>query len=457
MRCFSSPIRLLPVLLLLSSLWPPSVAQAQQQQQATTADRDLSDLSTPTLLEQGQEPFETLDFDEVSTGVLYDRANVLSEAEKYTGQQGSATISYGSWEQLYVEMEKGQVSPMGQLPKLESLREDAVARVVQDGVVPIVVMDLQYDKIKETAIEDGLIERQGDHLYDISGSSETPYQQRSVFTASVIGETVRDRTVTFALDSRLYAGNLPHGNPDYFEVNLGDGSGFQRASFGDEITASYASDGMKTGRLRAHYSANGSFESAFTFEVQSLSTPGCDEKWGLEPGPDLGPIYIPPEELYRLGYDGLFTGSHGTYKGEPALFNACAFYGAGHTSIEKPLILVEGFDINGTLDIPTLYSQYGELAEGLRSIGFDVIILNFYDAKTYIQRNSEALITLIEDINALKTSREPNVVVGASMGGIVARYALSKMETNGREHETATYVSFDSPHRRANIPLGLQY
>jgi hypothetical protein len=31
------------------------------------------------------------------------------------------------------------------------------------------------------------------------------------------------------------------------------------------------------------------------------------------------------------------------------------------------------------------------------------------------------------------------------------------METNDREHETNTYVSFDSPHRKANIPLGLQY
>jgi hypothetical protein len=48
-------------------------------------------------------------------------------------------------------------------------------------------------------------------------------------------------------------------------------------------------------------------------------------------------------------------------------------------------------------------------------------------------------------------------VVGASMGGLIARYALAYMEQEGFEHGTRLYLSFDSPHRGANIPLGIQY
>jgi hypothetical protein len=43
------------------------------------------------------------------------------------------------------------------------------------------------------------------------------------------------------------------------------------------------------------------------------------------------------------------------------------------------------------------------------------------------------------------------------MGGLIARYALSYMEDNSLDSETRLYISFDAPHRGANIPISLQY
>jgi len=222
---------------------------------------------------------------------------------------------------------------------------------------------------------------------------------------------------------------------------LGDGKGFRRASFGDRLTATYASNGVKTGRVRAYFSDGSQLGGAFTMQVESVPEAPCGRTWGT-PG---------------ATQKSAFAASDDAYEGKKAYFTACAIYGDGHSSLEKPLILAEGFDIFGKLDINQIYDDYDELANGLTDMGFDVIILNFFKAQTYIQRNSEALITLLRDVNEDKTTREPNVVVGASMGGIVARYALMKMEVDGEEHETATYISFDSPHEGANIPLGLQY
>jgi hypothetical protein len=58
---------------------------------------------------------------------------------------------------------------------------------------------------------------------------------------------------------------------------------------------------------------------------------------------------------------------------------------------------------------------------------------------------------------------EQNVILGLSMGGLVARYALADMEKQRRvnpiasnQHETRLLITHDSPHKGANTPLGLQ-
>lgn len=43
------------------------------------------------------------------------------------------------------------------------------------------------------------------------------------------------------------------------------------------------------------------------------------------------------------------------------------------------------------------------------------------------------------------------------MGGLVGRYALAYMEANDIDPRVRNFISFDSPQKGANIPLGLQY
>ena len=54
-----------------------------------------------------------------------------------------------------------------------------------------------------------------------------------------------------------------------------------------------------------------------------------------------------------------------------------------------------------------------------------------------IRDNARLLIKIIDWVNAEKItagSEEPNIVLGESMGGLVARYALRTMELEGRPH-----------------------
>ena len=157
-----------------------------------------------------------------------------------------------------------------------------------------------------------------------------------------------------------------------------------------------------------------------------------------------------------------------------------AYFGEGEYEIfldvvdgilDNPIIVLDGFDPGDSRDISGLYASLsfgGEnMADILRDEGYDIVILNapqyVTDGKEidggadYIQRNALVLVSLIEEINAQKEGDNELVVLGPSMGGLIGRYALAYMEENSIPHETRLYISFDSPHRGANIPISLQY
>ncbi|MDN3492943.1 T9SS type A sorting domain-containing protein [Winogradskyella bathintestinalis] len=147
--------------------------------------------------------------------------------------------------------------------------------------------------------------------------------------------------------------------------------------------------------------------------------------------------------------------------------------------LDKPIIVVDGFDPGDTRNISGIYNLLNfagtdgdqNLADLVRAQGFDVVILNFptyvraEDGETidggadFMERNAMLLVELLNTINLDKAGNSPeqNVIIGPSMGGIIARYALNYMESNSLDADTRLYISFDSPHHGANVPIGLQH
>lgn len=139
--------------------------------------------------------------------------------------------------------------------------------------------------------------------------------------------------------------------------------------------------------------------------------------------------------------------------------------------LDNPIIVLDGFDPGDARDITGLYNSLSfggqNMADILRDEGYDIVILNAPQYITggkdidggadYIQRNAMVLIEMINYLNNEKVGDEELVVLGPSMGGLIARYGLAYMEQNSMDTETRLYISFDSPHRGANIPISLQY
>ncbi len=139
--------------------------------------------------------------------------------------------------------------------------------------------------------------------------------------------------------------------------------------------------------------------------------------------------------------------------------------------LNKPIIILDGFDPGNSSGIGDIYASLSydglNFADILRAEGFDIVVLDNPVYSTggklidgggdYIQRNAMVLIALIQKLNQDKIGEEELVVIGTSMGGLVAQYALGYMENDGLNAQTRLFVSFDAPHRGANIPISLQY
>ncbi|MFE7709874.1 hypothetical protein ACFU6I_29710 [Streptomyces sp. NPDC057486] len=153
---------------------------------------------------------------------------------------------------------------------------------------------------------------------------------------------------------------------------------------------------------------------------------------------------------------------HGTYshQGKIATGTAHVFLAPGHRNLERPLILADGFNY-GPSDLPGLWEHFdkkegGRFLTRLRDSGIDVILLGFDERHTYIQANAGVAAACIDRAAAERIGSEPLIVGGVSMGGMITRYALARMESENLDHQTGTYFSWDTPHNGAWIPLILQ-
>ncbi|MEU6967220.1 hypothetical protein AB0A71_05645 [Kitasatospora aureofaciens] len=186
-------------------------------------------------------------------------------------------------------------------------------------------------------------------------------------------------------------------------------------------------------------------------------------------GADLTPEEV-AELAAGLSHDVLFTTEIGAPGGRVPDTTwplpggeAAVYYGNGRTRLEKPFLFADGFNY-GKSDLPALFAHFNTPYEEdrpgffdqLLTRGHDIVLIGFDERHARIQHNARAATAAIQQAGAERTGTKPLTVGGVSMGGIVTRYALAKLENEGVDHGTGTYLSWDSPHNGAWIPLILQ-
>ncbi|MDC0675734.1 hypothetical protein [Nannocystis radixulma] len=160
-------------------------------------------------------------------------------------------------------------------------------------------------------------------------------------------------------------------------------------------------------------------------------------------------IQLPPEDYT------LWEFSNGSQPGGMAW----VFYAKGKTSLTKPVILSDGFHAGETV-LADMWKgmELGEypFVSQLRARGHDVIILGYKDCTASILDNAEIAQQCLMRTIAERVGGFPLTVGGFSMGGLITRLMLAKMETQRMMHETSTYICYDSPHHGAWMPIAMQ-
>jgi hypothetical protein len=136
----------------------------------------------------------------------------------------------------------------------------------------------------------------------------------------------------------------------------------------------------------------------------------------------------------------------------------------------RPFIIIPPYRPSVQLmSLSKYYDQfnYSGIIDELASRGYDVIFIKQKPGNASLEAAGDYLASFIKHVNSKKSEDYPNenwenIVMGYSMGGQIARYALKKMEKQHMDdirnphHHTRLYIPFDSPHHGANIPMFTQ-
>ena len=375
-------------------------------------------------LHRALQPLERL----AHTGVLYDRVVPLAHLEKLDGSASAPVTDLATWRQAYDELRRASVAPPTS-PDLEAVVDRARA-AQRAGVIPLALIDRAFDRVRPGALADGAIVAEGGQITHAEPSALIP--ARAFVATALVPGTFRGASVTFVLDPADIHADQPVG-PGALSIDFDDGAGARAVAPGEPVHVTYAAAGRHVLALSLARMDGTVSRSRFAFDVTALATP--------------------------LPNDTLHVTATVPYQGAYGAGDAYEYLAPGHTSLVNPIVFIEGFDLDNSMNWDELYQLLNQqnLIETLRAEGFDLVVLNFADATLPVQENGLLVAQLVQQVEAKISPATTLALVGASMGGLCSRYALDWLETQGIPHRVRTWVSFDGPQTGAVIPLGLQY
>ena len=420
--------------------------------------------------------YQHVDRSFVTTGLLLDYGLLFADVAKFNGTlQSNNYVNRTIWSSLYSSLYFMTFNTNATLTAPANVNTLINNYLVQDGavlssasistsylaqnnsIVNLIGLHYQYEQFKTTAATGNLVNVVNGQIYDTHNRPSTPYEIHDAFAITSTTTNLQGNTHTFRLRTDLFLRNNSKSITS-FQADFGDGLGMRTVGIGSDISISYSSDGAKNLVFSISYSDGQTLQSQTTVNV-SGTTRTCNTcRFSNPPAPLIFPngsnFPLPPTQMGTASVTVATAGTDGI--------------------LDKPLIFVEGFDplnqydyyslldptIVGNLTIQVNVDFQGEtLAQLLEANNYDLVFVNFNNNSDDIKKNAYIVENLIYWVNqqvVANGSTNKNVVVGASMGGLVARYALRDMELRNVNHNTRLYCSLDSPHQGANVPLGFQ-
>lgn len=441
-------------LICLALLFASTTTQAQNIN--TTLAQDINYVFNPLeknriphsiLIDYGFDLIDVTQFDGVLRSTNY--VNTKRYSQIYTTLVSSVTAYNIS----------GIASPTQELDEWKTLQAQSNDAAITANKASVVLNGLLYNyaKLNPNALTNNKI-RVSNGQYDdkyIGGVWQNPYDQKLAFAMAAPVLYINKAHVEASLPATLWHSNTTVTKID---INFGNGSGYKSLLNNSIATTTYTSTGNFTWTYRIRLS-NGQYKYCRQKVIVNEASTNNQAR-----NPACGALDIEVITATKA-FQGVF--------GSATLQIA---NGSADCKLRKPLIVVEGLDTGllaqagsiGDLDIRSFFNAVDNsnsidlrnLITNNTAFDYDVVYVNWDAGTDFIQRNAYVLEAVIDWVNTEKASNgstTENVVLGQSMGGVIARYALRDMENNNEDHDTSLYVSHDAPHQGAHIPPGILF
>jgi hypothetical protein len=420
----------------------------------------------------------------VTTGLLRDYGIDFLNLDNYTGTalNDSNFVGLDEWRLLYASLYSDHINANGNFLALDTLNRLFTSKSQTASPINFVTLFYNYQSFVPNAVTSNLIRVTNGQLFDVAGRPQSPYTNNYLFASAPLQQAAFIGANQILFSSSLFFGNTgktissiqvdPKGTGTYQTASLNvpfnvtyDTSGFYTVNV--KITYTDATIELSHTKLTIYSSANGALafnKNNFASTFKGTGPPYLEEPFIFGTNPSVSHP-IPATKAY-MGVLG-----QGDYTVDLSVNNNTG-------KIKKPLIIVDGFDPDGSFtysgeyltrigyDINYGYPNYFSFPIPLNGINgldnsnsYDLIYLHWKNGTDYIQRNAYLLEALIQYVNtqkALNGSAEQNVILGFSMGGLITRYALRDMEINNIPHQTRLFISHDAPYWGANVPVAAQ-
>jgi hypothetical protein len=411
--------------------------------------------------------FQRLEKNRVPNGLLLDYALEFTNLSNFNGTllTDSNKVMSAEFGEIYNTLYLSRIHSNGftlQNPSLlDSLwfSQRAYGKIVLSGLF------YNYSRFRDDAAQNNLIAIQNDQVVDryVKGVWQDPYQSERVFAVAPSIEFYEGKNLQVILPVNLWQTNAA-GEVSGLSIDLGDGQGYRAITVGQPITVNYADTGTKEWIYRLQLTSGQYLYSHSQVRIQkAIVEEGCANCRFGATNPDTIP-FTANEPFQGLAGTGFIT----------------IRYRDADRGLRRPLIVVEGFDPGhitspelrfGTSTIDNFYQNVSVLTSGSTALEniitnfpeYDIIYVDWDNGTDWLQRNGRLLETIINWVNA---NKEPlpgggvadNVILGQSMGGVIARWALRDMETRlGQQHHTRLFISMDAPQQGANVPVAYQH
>lgn len=400
--------------------------------------------------------FQHLDKSKVPHGFLRDYAFELADLDIYNGRELNDTnyVNRIAFENLLRTIRSSSV---GAKPFNvdEVLAQQYSLSERGKGIMGVILY--QYSYIREDALTNHLIRYENEQVFDnqVNGVWQNPYVTGYTMGFSAQDTIFYGSRINYSFPSSIWKSNMPSIK---VEFDADDGRGYVVVTSGVNFWATYSSTGIKHLKMRAKL-ANGSYlycHSLVKVVTDDVITRGEANRVLADDYEDI---------TAALPFEGV------TAKGRISYLYS--LYNPG--KITKPFIVMEGFDPIEFVEESNPYrgdknygsTHIGTFVEGLQKRysafsklrnEYDIIYIDLFDSKLSIQANARLFERAIEIINQKKKESgctEKNIVMGQSMGGLIARYGLKEMEKTSKIHDTSLLFFHDTPHLGAHVPLGV--